>query len=275
MAASSRPRRCSKRSRTIKQEKTERIHEEEEENEEEEEEEGDDDGDHDQVKNSKEKQRKRRSSKRKRRLSNFVRQTAPPANPASYPELPVEFRREIEAMGGTDITLIMQKEVTKTDLKPYHNRLLMPFTKIIGDFLKPEEKATLRAQNVIEHVPLMMKRASPVARMELMNINMRQWDMHKNSGKMSSSNYVLRTSWKEVVTNNKLEEDDVVQIWSFRVQDRLHLALVVVARANYQLPLMADTNSTSGNNGSSGSSGNDGSGSGSSANTQIVEATPA
>ncbi|KAH7512742.1 hypothetical protein FEM48_Zijuj12G0122700 [Ziziphus jujuba var. spinosa] len=218
-----------------------------------------DDWDTIEVKNSK------KSKKRQiRRPSNFVRRSVPVANGASYRELPGEFRREIEAMGGRDIKLGIQKQLTETDLKPHHNRLLIPVRQIIdGDFLTDAEKSILSRHQVMEDVPLLMKETDG-ERMEVMNINMTQWDMAKQSGKASSCNYVLRTSWQDVARMNRLQKDDVVQIWSFRVQEyTLHLALVVVQRANHQLRLLANTGSTStaGSAGTSGSSTGNGSGS--------------
>ncbi|XP_015899284.2 putative B3 domain-containing protein At5g35780 [Ziziphus jujuba] len=224
-----------------------------------------DDWDITKVKNSE------KSTKRRKRPSNFVRRPVQAADRASYQELPGEFMREIEAMRGKNIKLGIQKQLTETDLKAHHNRLLIPVRQIIdGDFLTDAEKSILSRHQVIEDIPLLMKQPNE-ERMEVMNINMTQWDMAKQFGKASSCNYVLRTSWQDVARTNRLQKDDVVQIWSFRVQeDTLHLALVVVHRANHQLRLSANTGSTStagsagtnesstGNNGSSSSSGSSG-----------------
>uniref|UniRef100_A0A7N2L8I4 B3 domain-containing protein n=1 Tax=Quercus lobata TaxID=97700 RepID=A0A7N2L8I4_QUELO len=43
-----------------------------------------------------------------------------------------------------------------------------------------------------------------------------QWDMPKDTGNTSST-YALRSTWNYVQKSNGLEIDDVVQLWSFRV----------------------------------------------------------
>lgn len=61
---------------------------------------------------------------------------------------------------------------------------------------------------------------------------LRQWDMLKSSGKITSM-YALRTHWIAVAKDKyNLKVDDVVQIWSFRVGkgEKLRLALVLVSR---------------------------------------------
>ncbi|EOY23520.1 Uncharacterized protein TCM_015386 [Theobroma cacao] len=58
--------------------------------------------------------------------------------------------------------------------------------------------------------------------LEETTLNFRRWNMVK------SSMYVLTTMWNSVVRNNQLEIDDVVQLWSFRVESRLCFALVKV-----------------------------------------------
>ena len=43
-----------------------------------------------------------------------------------------------------------------------------------------------------------------------------QWDMPKDTGNTSST-YALRSTWNYVQKSNDLKMDDVVQLWSFRV----------------------------------------------------------
>ncbi|OIW21705.1 hypothetical protein TanjilG_08325 [Lupinus angustifolius] len=61
--------------------------------------------------------------------------------------------------------------------------------------------------------------------LNLTKLTLVRWDMRKENG-TNSSNYVLRSSWMNVVNSNQLEEGDKVQVWSFRVQEELHIALV-------------------------------------------------
>lgn len=130
-------------------------------------------------------------------------------------ELPQEFKNKISELGGTDITLIIQKSLFPTDLNPNHNRLSIPLNQIKnGDFLREADK------NAIE-VPLIQPS------LELTRVTLAKWDMRKPSGSVNSS-YVLRSTWLKVAKANQLKPDDVVQVWSFRVHDKLHLALVKV-----------------------------------------------
>ncbi|MBA0771225.1 hypothetical protein Gotri_019719 [Gossypium trilobum] len=55
--------------------------------------------------------------------------------------------------------------------------------------------------------------------MEETEINFKWWDMRKNSM------YVITTSWNSIVKNNRLKVEDVVQLWSFRVNSTLYFAL--------------------------------------------------
>ncbi|KAF2306968.1 hypothetical protein GH714_022894 [Hevea brasiliensis] len=43
-----------------------------------------------------------------------------------------------------------------------------------------------------------------------------------------TSSYVL-TSWNKVLVRKEFKQNDVIQLWSFRVQRELHLALIKVA----------------------------------------------
>ncbi|MBA0776181.1 hypothetical protein Gotri_011217 [Gossypium trilobum] len=55
--------------------------------------------------------------------------------------------------------------------------------------------------------------------MEETEINFKWWDMHKNSI------YVLTTSCNSIVKNNRLKVEDLVQLWSFRVNSTLCFVL--------------------------------------------------
>lgn len=157
------------------------------------------------------------------------------------PDLPEILKRKINEMQGTEIALVIQKELTETDLSSNHNRLSMSFTRIREwGFLRDDEKAKLEAQEIIV-VPLV----EPEPEMRVTEMNLRQWDMRKKFGKKTSSSYVLRTAWLDVARRNGLLEDEVVQVWSFRVQARLHMALVVLGRLPRPRPDDAGAGSTS------------------------------
>ena len=127
-------------------------------------------------------------------------------------------------MGGTQLVLVIQKPLTKTDLNRHNARLSMPLSQINGSFLREAEREYLDQQQAME-VPFME------ASGKVKQIVLRQWDMPKESGKKSSC-YVLIKSWNEVVEKNDLGRklNQVIQIWSFRLgnEDQLCLAFVVV-----------------------------------------------
>lgn len=130
-------------------------------------------------------------------------------NQSPTPKLPKEFIDKIEAMGGTDIMLVIQKKLFPSDLDKGLAQLSMPLKQLRSDFLTEEEKSMLNAQ---EEIPTML--IDP--RHEEFKIVLRQWDMPKNTGKVSSM-YTVRTDWNEVQLSNELKEHNVVQVWSFRL----------------------------------------------------------
>ena len=61
------------------------------------------------------------------------------------PELPVILRNRIRALGGFDVTFVIQKPLFKTDVSPSHNRLSIPLNQIQQSFLTPEESERLNS----------------------------------------------------------------------------------------------------------------------------------
>jgi predicted transcriptional regulator len=60
------------------------------------------------------------------------------------PELPLAFKEKIEEMDGSDVMLVIQKELTMTDLTENHRRLAIPVKQVINEkFLEPNEKSSL------------------------------------------------------------------------------------------------------------------------------------
>ncbi|KAF3432811.1 hypothetical protein FNV43_RR23913 [Rhamnella rubrinervis] len=156
--------------------------------------------------------------KMKKKLMKFeLRQV--PAND-HHPDLPLQFRQRINEWQGTSITLVIEKTLYNTDLSEVHDRLTMPFRKIMSDFLSDNEKELLREEGTIKVSVIDPK-------LKEVTLILRQWDMTKPSGKTSSC-YVLRTKWKDVVHNNHLKKHQRLQVWSFRVEEKIHMALVVL-----------------------------------------------
>ncbi len=151
-------------------------------------------------------------------------------------DLPQEFKDEINAMGGSDVMLVMHKRLYKTDLAENNNRLSMPLRQVRADFLTEGEKVDLKVRKKIKTLLI-------DSRLKKSDIVLKQWNMKKDSGNTSSS-YVLMTTWNQVCKDNDLKINDLVQVWSFRVgqqqrcdgssgseKGKICFALVLVERA--------------------------------------------
>ncbi|KAJ7946643.1 B3 domain-containing protein [Quillaja saponaria] len=159
-----------------------------------------------------------------------------PIVPLAYPppDLPEEFKSEISKWGGTEVTLVIQKPLFKTDLQRDHGRVSIPVKQIREKFLRDYEEEVLENQQEIDVQLIHRPEGSGIPIIRTTNIILRQWDMKKLSGKVSTT-YVLRTTWNDVAKVNGLKPGDVIQIWSFRnKKEKLCLALVVVGRGSEQ-----------------------------------------
>ncbi|RYQ99695.1 hypothetical protein HN51_050104 [Arachis hypogaea] len=136
-------------------------------------------------------------------------------------ELPQNFKNLISDMGGSKITLLIEKTLYQSDLNPQQNRLSIPSQQVKDkDFLLPTELEILEEKKGIK-----VKLIQPS--LEITELTLIKWFMHKGpeSEKVSIS-YVLRSNWVKVAKANNLEKDDVVQVWSFRVDEKLCMAIV-------------------------------------------------
>ncbi|GFY95265.1 hypothetical protein Acr_10g0006500 [Actinidia rufa] len=118
------------------------------------------------------------------------------------PTLPQQFKDRIRELNGTDVKLVIEKGLSRTDMKDNENRLAMLLLQVRLEFLTDEENLFLR--------------------------DMRRWEMRKKKGK-SSYSYVFIGEWNKVRYRNKLKEGMIVQVWLFRREDGgLGFALVIV-----------------------------------------------
>ncbi|KAJ8761381.1 hypothetical protein K2173_001511 [Erythroxylum novogranatense] len=151
------------------------------------------------------------------------------ANPP--PDMPGEFKNRIQEMGGTVVELIIQKPLFETDLKKGEGRLSIPANQIQShNFLTDEEKELL---NMLDErgklKAIETKVIGPNATEGATNMNFKKWNMKKPNGSGSSS-YVLTTKWNSLVASNSstLKVGNTIQLWSFRQEERLCFALVVL-----------------------------------------------
>lgn len=134
------------------------------------------------------------------------------------PSLPQKFKKLILEMKGTEAKLVIQKAITNTDTQDNQGHLSMPKKQVLCEFLNEDEKEKLEKD---EH--LQVKIIDP--NLEVSDMNFRQWKLNKPNGSHSLT-YVFRTHWNEFKKKNGLKEDDIIQVWCFRVEGKILFALV-------------------------------------------------
>ncbi|TYH36630.1 hypothetical protein ES332_D13G277000v1 [Gossypium tomentosum] len=153
--------------------------------------------------------------KRKRRIQEENSKNKRPIT--SYPPKPLmpEGLKQhiVENMGGSNCVLVIQKQLFFSDVNPQASRLLIPVSQVESrEFLNESEVERLKNKEAIQACLVEPS-------MEETEINFKWWDMRKNSM------YVITTSWNSIVKNNRLKVEDIVQLWSFRVDSTLCFAL--------------------------------------------------
>ncbi|WCJ22730.1 hypothetical protein M5689_004804 [Euphorbia peplus] len=160
------------------------------------------------------------------------------------PEMSAELRENIEKKGGVNIALVIMKKIYKSDLEKSLNRLSMPLRQVIESnvFLKEEEKLKLKNGGVESNVFLKEEEKSKLKNggvdVKLMepcyhvsDQSLRLWDMNSDS-------YVLTSKWNSVWERQENQNLDVfkvnnvIQVWSFRVDDKLWFAINKVVKAD-------------------------------------------
>ncbi|MED6205929.1 hypothetical protein PIB30_022213 [Stylosanthes scabra] len=135
------------------------------------------------------------------------------------PELPQNFKTVISDRGGSRISLVIEKTLCASDLNRQQNRLSMPSAQIKDrEFVFPAELASLDNKGEIKVEVIQPS-------LEISELTLVKWFMPKDNGSVSTT-YVLRSNWMDVAEANELQKYDVVQVWSFRVQEQLCMAIV-------------------------------------------------
>ncbi|XP_050222063.2 putative B3 domain-containing protein At2g27410 [Mercurialis annua] len=135
--------------------------------------------------------------------------------------IPCELQRKITEKGGTEPKLVMTKKVTRTDLSSNHGCLSMP-AKQLSDrsFIDDDEREVLEYYEEL-YVMFMEPCGEDSA------VVMKKWDYANKKG----YKYILRRYWNDIVSRNcnrEFKENDMIQIWSFRVHGVLWLTLFKV-----------------------------------------------
>ncbi|KAJ8440967.1 hypothetical protein Cgig2_019996 [Carnegiea gigantea] len=138
-----------------------------------------------------------------------------------FPVLPHNFRELIFSMGGSDPVMVLQKKLFKSDVDKGQGRVTMPVRECGTRLsLTEEEKQMLEVRDKKDSlVGIRVKVIEPGLRER--ELTFKKWNYKENT-----SSYVLVNSWFEVVVKNELKDGDEIQIWAFRINGKLALALV-------------------------------------------------
>ncbi|TXG73264.1 hypothetical protein EZV62_001843 [Acer yangbiense] len=149
------------------------------------------------------------------------RQTGP--DDQKIPVLPECFVNRIDSLKGTHIRFVIQKVLYESDVNG-NSRLSIPERQVRQEFLTENE---IRGFDTDLKIPL-QKFIEPSCR-EMLDGTMllNRWKMEKENGTITYQ-YVLIGEWTNVRIRNGLKVGDQVQVWSFRIQEKLCLALVEV-----------------------------------------------
>ncbi|XP_057440770.1 uncharacterized protein LOC130732800 [Lotus japonicus] len=141
-------------------------------------------------------------------------------NDPDQPVLPIEVQEKIQELGGSEVKLVIQKKLHKSDVNAGHNRFSIPSQQILArDFLTQEEVTLLNGREGGKPAGLTVNVLDPS--LELWEgLRLKKWEM------TSSPTYNIIGGWMKVVKNSGLEPEDVVQLWSFRSNGQLNFALV-------------------------------------------------
>nr|GMC68962.1 B3 domain-containing protein At5g24050-like [Ipomoea batatas] len=144
------------------------------------------------------------SKKRKRGSSRM-----PNNGPEPPPGLPAEFRNLILQLAGNRAVcvekLVIQKELTKTDVNSTQNRLSIPARLVREEFLTEEEHLLLCQHNGKNVRSIEVPLITPM--MEVAKASLRRWEMKKGKG-VSSVSYVIANTWNAIRRRNKFESND-------------------------------------------------------------------
>ncbi|KAA0046403.1 putative B3 domain-containing protein [Cucumis melo var. makuwa] len=145
---------------------------------------------------------------------------------SEIPSMPVTMRDRILEMGGYEIRLVIQKQLTDTDLNKNHGRLSMNKKQLSFDFATEEEGKLLSEQENKNKKGINVMILDDV--LEERMLCLKKWKI--GNGEV----YCLMTKWNLMVEKRGFESGEEIQVWSFRKDDeyeahRLCFALVKLA----------------------------------------------
>ncbi|KAK0577489.1 hypothetical protein LWI29_033859 [Acer saccharum] len=134
-------------------------------------------------------------------------------------DLPKKLKIKIEKLNGTDVTVVAEKQLYKTDLNKKENRLLIAEKTILNPFLNPDEEKQLDDKEGIQVT--VIQPCLETAH----NMMLKKWTMNKNKY------FALIGNWSSIAKKeeNYLKIGCMVRLLSFRKESELFLALYVKA----------------------------------------------
>ncbi|PQQ07738.1 uncharacterized protein Pyn_30571 [Prunus yedoensis var. nudiflora] len=141
-----------------------------------------------------------------------------------FGKLPQELKHKISGIGG-DVKLVIQKKICASDMSANNARFSIPGIKGKStDFLKEKEQSDLDIRDTDKKkrligIPVLMLNPSDLS---FDSLRLKKWQMGGNHV------YNLVSGWRKVAKANKLEEGEMVQLWSFRLNHDSQLCFVLV-----------------------------------------------
>ncbi|KAK9072085.1 hypothetical protein SSX86_008517 [Deinandra increscens subsp. villosa] len=124
-----------------------------------------------------------------------------------------EIKDYIKSVGGSEAELVIEKKLTKSDCDKNLGRLLIPAIQVKNPgFLALNEKRKLQMKECIS--------------VEVFDPQRRTWMLNLAQWKKKNENYALRTKWKDLVVANGWKENMIIQVLSFRINEKLCFAVV-------------------------------------------------
>ncbi|XP_035840901.1 putative B3 domain-containing protein At2g27410 [Helianthus annuus] len=130
----------------------------------------------------------------------------------------------VDEMKGTDVKLVIQKTLYKSDTLKTQNRLNMPFNQLETNKFLTEDERQIVESDVPKENNIEVSLLGPTLEMYKLKMELTMWPM------LSTYNYVLKTNWYQFWFDNKqhLKEGSKIQVWSFRRDQQLCFAIVCV-----------------------------------------------
>ncbi|KAI3448442.1 hypothetical protein Pfo_005107 [Paulownia fortunei] len=141
-----------------------------------------------------------------------------------WPILPKAFKNQFLNIVGClkSVVLVIEKGLSKTDIKKSQGRLFMPYSQVKNQFLKSSENQFLNSSEVdqldSEKGKILTNLVQPC--LEECQIS--------STNRKSNSMYALIGGWNEVCSRNALTQGMIIRLFSFKRNSALYFARVQI-----------------------------------------------